>query len=86
MALGRQQFLDDHFRALHFGGIVLAFLGEPDLALLELVQHVALRHRAQSNVLDLPDGRLFFYVDVDDPALGRGLFLDAQVVKVPGIP
>ncbi len=85
-AVRGQQLLDDHFRALHLGGIVLALLGQADLALLELVEHVALRHRAQPDVLDLADGWLFLDVDVDDPALGRGLALNPQVVEIAGVP
>ena len=41
-SMGRQQFLDHDLGSLNFGRIVLAFLRQPDLAFLELVENVAL--------------------------------------------
>ena len=86
VAVRGQQFFDDNFGVLHLGGIVLAFLRQSDLEFFELVEHVALRDRTQADVFDFADGRLFFHVNVNDPALGRLLALDAQVVKVAGVP
>ena len=64
----------------------MALLGKADLALLELVEHVALRDRTKADVLDLADRRLFLHIHVDDPALGGGLALNAQIVKISGVP
>src|ERR1019366_6394574 len=41
-AVGGEQFLNDDFGFLNPGRIVLALLGEPDLAFLELIEDVAL--------------------------------------------
>ena len=71
---------------LDFGRIVLALLGKSDLALLEFVEDVTLGDRTQAHVFDLADGRLFLDVNVDDPAFGGGLPLDAQIVEVAGVP
>ena len=43
-----QQSLQHHFRALHFCGIVLAFLREADLRQLEPLQNVAGCHRTDA--------------------------------------
>ncbi len=81
-----QQVLDHNLGALDAGWIVLAFLGKRDLAFLESVQHVGLRNRVQAEVLDLADGRLFLDVNVDDPALGCLLALEADVFEIAGVP
>ena len=81
-----QQFLDRDFGFLDFGGIVLAFHRQPDFAFLEAVQHVAVGDRIQPGVFDLANGGPLFDVDVDAPALGRLLALEADVFKVAGVP
>ena len=86
MTVRRQQFLKHHFGMLYFGRIVLALLGKSDLALLEFVEDVALGDGTQAHVLDLADSRLFLDVNVDDPAFGEGLSLDAQIVEVARVP
>ena len=86
VAMRRQQFLNDDFRPLHLGRIVLTLLGQPDFSFLELIQNVALRDRTQADILDLADGRLLFYINVNQPALGRLFPLNAHVVEVAGVP
>ena len=86
MSVLGQQFLQHDFRFLHLRGIVLVLHREPDLALLEAVEHVGLGDRVQAAVLDLADGRLLFDIDVQDDALGGVFALEAQVVEVAGVP
>ncbi len=86
VAVRGQQFLNDNFSALYFGRIVLTLLGKSDLSFLELIEDVALRDGAQAYILDFADGWLFLDVDMDDPALGGGLALNSQIVKIASVP
>ena len=66
--------------------IVLALDGEADFLFLEAIEHVGLRDRVEALVVDLADGGLFFDEDVEDDALLRVFPLDAQILKVAGVP
>jgi hypothetical protein len=57
-----------------------------DFVLLESVEDVALRDRIDSQVIDLPHSRLLFNVNMQDPAFGCGLALEANVFEIAGIP
>ena len=83
--LGKQS-LENHFRVLHFGGIVLAFLGETDLRQLEPFQDVTGGHRADAQVFDVTNDRAFFHINMQYPALGSLLPLEADVFEISGIP
>ncbi len=82
----REQFPDRDLRFLYLCRIVLAFGRESYLALLETVQHIALRNRAQTQIIDLADGRALLDVNVKAPALGSLLALEADVFEISGIP
>ena len=71
---------------LDLGRIVLTLLREPDLLFFEAVENVAIRDRIQSDVLNLPNCRLFGDVNMNDHALLRVFPFKADVVEVPGIP
>src|SRR5438105_2438318 len=71
---------------LHFGGIVLALHAQPDFALLEAIEHVALGDGIQAFVVNRTDRRLFFHVDVNGPALGAFLALHADIFKISRVP
>ena len=81
-----EQALQHHLRLLHLRGIILTLLRKPDFLFLETIKHVALRNRIQAGVLNLADGRLLSYVDVNDYALRSFLPLEAKIVVVAGIP
>ena len=82
---GEQSFQDD-FGFLDFGGVVLALDRQPDLAVLEAVEHVAGGDRVESGVVDFADRGPLFDVDVNDPALGALLALEADVLEITGVP
>src|SRR5208283_1634425 len=81
-----EQLLQHNLGLLDFCGIVLAFNRESDLALLEPVEHVAGGNRIQADVVDFADGGPLFEVDVQDPTFGALLALEADVLKVAGVP
>ena len=86
MAVLGEQFREDVLRAHHLGGIVLALNGETDLLLLEAIEDVGGRDGAVALVIDLANGGAFADEDVEDDALLRIFALDAQVLKVAGVP
>src|SRR5579862_8393591 len=85
-AMFGQQFLNRDLSFLHFGGIVLTLHGKSDFGLLEAVQHIALRHGVQPDVVDLTNRWTFFYINMDDPALGGLLALETDIFKVSSVP
>ncbi len=66
--------------------VVLALDREPDLLLLEAVEHVGLGDGIQTLISDVANGGLLADVDVEDNALRRVLLLDADVLEIAGIP
>ena len=49
--------------------------------MFEAVKNVALRNCIDADVVDFFNARLFFDVNVDDPALGRSFALESDVFK-----
>ena len=82
----RQQAFDGDFRFLHFRRIVLVLHRQADFRFFEAIEHVAGRDRTQADVVDLADGRLFFDLDNQAPALGSLFARKADVFEVAGIP
>ena len=81
-----EQFFEHHFGSFDLGGIVLVLHRESDLALLETVEDVAGGDGIQAGVVDFADGRPFLEVNVQNPTLGTLFALEADVLKVAGIP
>ena len=78
--------LDRNFRLLDFGGVVLRFGRQPDFVLLETVENIALGNGIYPRVINLLHSGAFFYVNVKDPAFGRGLTLKADVFEESRVP
>src|SRR5208282_2124864 len=81
-----EQFFEHYFGSFDLGGIILVFHGESDLALFEAVEYVAGGDGIEAGVIDFADGGALFEVNVQNPALGTLLALEADVLKVAGIP
>src|SRR5579885_620146 len=71
-----QQFFQDDFGLLDFGGIKLAFHGQTDFAFLEAVQDVGLRDGVNPIIADAPDDGALLHLEDDDLAVGHvgGIF------------
>src|SRR5215467_594866 len=85
-AMFGQELFNGDFGLLNLGGIILALDREPDFTFLESVEHVTGRDRVQARVVDLPDGRALFQINVENPSLGRLLALNADVFEISGVP
>ena len=81
-----QKLFNGDFGLLNLGGIILALDREPDFTFLESVEYVTGRDRVQAGVVDLPDGRALFQINVENPSLGRLLALNADVFEISGVP
>ena len=81
-----KQLFQSNFGLLDLRGIVLVLNRESDFPLLEPVEHVARGYRIQACVIDLADCRPLFEVNVEDPTFGVLFALEADVLKVAGIP
>ncbi len=81
-----QQCLQDCDRPRDPGRVVLALHTEPDLLLLKPVKHIRLRDGVETLVIDLADGGLFTYEDVENFALGGVFLFNADVFEVAGVP
>ena len=82
----RQQAFDRDLGLFHFRGVVLTLNRQTNLRFLKAIQHIAGRHRAETDVINLPDGRLFLDLDDNSPSLGCFLASEANVLKVTGVP
>ena len=80
------QFFQRDLGLLHLGGIVLALHAQPDFAFLKAIEHIALRDGIEALVIDRANGGFFFYVNVNDPALGALFALNADVFKISRVP
>ncbi len=83
----REVFLQHHRRALHLVGIVLRLDRQPDLPLLEPVEHFRYRDRLHARaVLDGADHAPLGQHEAHDHACLARLRLQADVVEAAGIP
>ena len=85
-AVFRQQAFNRHFRFLDFGRIVLILHSQTNLRFLEAVQDVAVGDRAQTDVIDLADGRLFLDLDNQPPTFGSLFTGETDILEVTGVP
>src|SRR5207237_1733032 len=76
---------DYNFGLLDFCRIVLRLWRERDFVLLESVENIAFGDRIDAEIIDLSHSRLLFDVDMKDPALGRGLALETNILELAGI-
>src|SRR3954470_7460546 len=80
------QVPDYDFGLLNFGGIVLRLWRERNFVLLESIENVAFGDGIDAEIVDLSHPRLLFNINMQDPALGRGLALEANILEIAGIP